>query len=95
MKIRLSHDQLYREIPEEVKLLLGYTDEILQKANMSNIRLIDAVIGDISEDGENYIISPNFANANKLPRKVAHRDITTEQYEFIVMMIGEENIIKE
>jgi len=96
MKIRVTHEQLNGIMSKEMTDAAGYTDEILLNAGFKDgIKLIDCVIGEIKEDGENYIINPNLSNPAKLPRKVAFREPTAEQCQLWAFFVGQENVIND
>ena len=94
MKAKLTHDQLYGEMPIEAREAAGYAVAILEAAELQNIRLIDCIIGEIEEKEGFYYTGLSLSNPNKLPMKVAFNLPNESHIEYWEQLIGKENIIQ-
>lgn len=95
MIAKVTQEQLNTKLTQYVLDHVGYTDEILINAGFENgITLNDCYVGDLvdNQDGT-YLCPMNLSNCNKLPRRVAIRDLNEQDIAMWKQMVGEENIL--
>ncbi len=96
MKAIVTQSQLDMVFPDEINSYLGITDQIKEKLNSIGfvICLENCYVGEkVGRKDGRFEIPLNISNANKLPRRVAIRDVTQKDVVFWESFIGKNNII--
>lgn len=95
MIAKVTYEQLHMPFTDEINQYLGITPEILERLEWEFATLDKTYVGDLVDNGDGTFNCPmNLSNCNKLPRRVAIRDLTEQDIAFWISLVGEENILK-